>query len=73
MKYRLYWWFKHVDPKRLGGPWWCQDFYSEEDRQEYRTVISPFCHKIMECEVELGISIGYPNNICPPEGAREIL
>ena len=42
--YLLYIWYKGTDPTRPGGPWWCYNYVTEQERQESLAVFKGRLH-----------------------------
>jgi len=38
----LFFWFKGVDHRRAGGPWWYRSFETDPERQEFLRVVGDY-------------------------------
>lgn len=71
MIYRVYFWIRGVDPGRLGGPWWYQDFTNIQWHDDFIRTLKPRCHKIRLDEAKW-LSVPSTWAIIPPKNAVEI-
>lgn len=71
---RIYWRCRGAPTERPGGPWWVDDFTSEESLERWvEDCYSPtIFEEVLRCKVEFGTPTGYPMNIYPPENARPL-